>query len=217
MKLRAVVVVIALAPSIAGAETPAVGREIDLGLRGLGFMQVGQWDPLALGFQAGGGVRFRSVTVLGQLEYTALWPASYRHGTIAVSDNQGLEGSMLRIALVARYAFARTHSAPNERSGERLETSWYVDAGLGEQRVSIDRELEFSRPDLELGIGGMLGVGRRDSPSYWGTYYQLHAFWAPAAMTPVPSADCGGPCSGFPGAGGDDIGLSFDLGFAFGT
>ncbi len=176
----------------------------------MGTMQVGKWNPIDIGFEARGGIRWDRFALLGELDYTALWPASWRHGTIDVDANNEISGSMLRGALVARYSFAKYVGAWHK--DQRLTNAFYVEGELGEQYVAADQISSFGRHDLALGIGYLMDarLGRRSGRMVG--FYAFHVIWAPSANTPDATKD--GP--GFPGAGARDIGITFDFGLAFG-
>jgi hypothetical protein len=187
--------------------------ETDVGFRALGMMEVGLWKPIDLGFEALAGVRFDRFTLLVEGSYDALWPASWTHGSIDINSSDEVSGSMLRVALVGRYMFAR-YLGDWGKYEQRSLNGLFVDTAVGEERLSVG-ESAFSRPDFTLGIGVSNGVEfDKHKRTKFAAYYSFDVTWAPAAAT--PQIACFGTCPSYPGTGHRDIGWTFNLGVRFG-
>jgi hypothetical protein len=216
-RLALVAVIVIAAGGVARAdddESMSPKWETGVGLRSLGMMEVGLWKPIDLGFEVLAGVRFDRFTVLVEGSYDALWPASWTHGSIDINSNDEVSGSMMRVALVGRYMFAR-YLGDWGKHEQRGLNGFFVDTAVGEERISIGGESAFSRPDFTLGLGAYNGVEfDKEKRTRFAAYYSFDVTWAPAAAT--PQIACFGTCPSYPGTGQRDIGWTFNLGVLFG-
>jgi hypothetical protein len=218
--VRVAVVIAAFVAALAGVaradddESLSPKWEADIGFRAPGMLEVGLWKPIDLGFEALGGVRFGRLTMLVEGSYDALWPAGWTHGSIDINSNDEVSGSMLRVALVGRYMFAR-YLGDWGKHEERSLNGFFVDTAVGEERIRIDGAAAFSRPDFTLGLGVSNGVEfDKQKRTRFAAYYSFDVTWAPAAAT--PQIACFGTCPSYPGTGQRDIGWTFNLGVLFG-
>jgi hypothetical protein len=184
--------------------------ETGLGIHAPAVMQVGRWNAMNLAFTPVAGVRFERLAILGEIDLGTLWSANWTHGSIHTGPNEFLGGSLLRIALDVRYAFA-TYVGTWNKYRQRVSHQFYVDGAIGEQRVSVDGEPTTARHDFALGIGYITHI-RLGRDHHFGSFYALHGTWAPGLATPDPFMTC----PSCPRAGGRDIGWSFDFGLLFG-
>jgi hypothetical protein len=182
-----------------------------VGLRS-GFAQVGRWNPMNLGFQATYGLRADRLALLVEGDAGFLVGATWPRGDITTGPNADLGGSLLRGALVARYSFSKHVGAWTKR-GERMSHHLYVEAGVGEELVSVSGFDSAARPDLSLGIGYLMWGRLGRSGGHVAGYYVVHASFAPALATPDPFMDCR---SCLTETGGHDVGVAFDFGLVFG-
>lgn len=140
-----------------------------------------------------------------------LAPAGWYHGDIELGDGAQLTGAMQRLGVVARYALA-TYVGGWERS-EQWNVPLYVEAAVGEERISLDRLGSFYRPDYAIGAGVQPGVRLRGH-GLFGSAYSLRLFWSPAANTPEP-LQIPAPRP-YPASGGRDLGWMMTLTVLFG-
>jgi hypothetical protein len=219
-----ILVVLGIAARVAQADTPTVIVATDsvdpdsrttwegaVGLRS-GFAQVGRWNPMNLGFQGTFGLRADRLALLVEGDVGFLVGATWSRGDIATGPNEDLGGALLRAALVARYSFSK-HVGTWTKRGERMSHHLYVEAGVGEEVVSVSGFDSAVRPDLSLGIGYLMWGRLGRQAGHIAGYYAFHATFAPALATPDPFMDCRSCLSE---TGGHDIGVTFDFGLAFG-
>jgi hypothetical protein len=186
--------------------TAHADQEGEMTLRG-GMMEVGRWAPMELGVDGRYGLRFGALALEADVELGGLFAATWIHGSIRTGPDAYVSGSLMRLGATARYSLARSIGVPDKR-GERMDHHLFVEASVGEERVSADGMGAFDRPDYGIGVGYLMWGQLGDK--HLAGVYGLHLRIAPALNTPnlVPMT--------LGETGARDIGVSFDFGLLFG-
>lgn len=212
--MRAAVVVLALVPATAAAQTtiatdapaaPPRDRRIEtrVGLE-IGGADVGDVTGPSTGVHASLGYRLGVATVMAEYDYFGVGDAA--------TDVVDRDGRMSRGGAVVRYQLADV-----AKPGSPLGLEFWVEGGAGAERIAWQRGGVLYRPDLALGFGFELdGRGwRQPRPRHFGAYLALRAILARAPETDEPSM-CEGPCTVATPPSRNDVSLYFHFGLHWG-
>jgi hypothetical protein len=175
----------------------------------VGGFAVGPIGGTAIGLHLDVGRQMGELKLLGEYNFMGIGESSYE-------VENPTRGVMQRAGLLARYNFAEIGS------GRRtpLQGAFWLEAGLGRERIQWNEGGVLSRDDVSLGFGAQLNVLiGRDSPKPK-TFSIYYAFKALIAKSPggdqMGPATCGGPCDEPTAPSPYDAGFFFNLGLNWG-
>jgi hypothetical protein len=173
----------------------------------VGGFEVGPVGGAAVGVHLDAGRRIGPLMLLGEYNFMGI-------GESSPEKADPIRGHLHRFGVAARYSFA-------EFGGGRytpIRGGFWLEAGLGHQKVAWNEGGILDRQDLSLGFGAEIDIRQgHEKPRFWSIYY---AFRTTIAKTPGGKATgepiCGGPCDEPTFPSPYDLGLFFNMGFTFG-
>lgn len=197
--------------------TPAIARgpekedpadrstEIAIGML-IGGIDVGNVDGTGVGVQVSLGRRFGDWVLSGEFAYLGI---SHQNDTEP-------EGSQTRASLISRYNLMSFGGDKTPIMGV-----FWLEGGLGMQRVAWDAGGILTRPDLALGFGfSWAGVLNRKKPEKrktigWFVGVRFHYAQSPATGEPE-MVTCAGPCDRPTGPSRNDVSVMANFGLHWG-
>jgi hypothetical protein len=150
------------------------------------------------------GGRYGDLTGMLEYDYLAVGDAddedAHRHGDLS------------RAGVIARYSLFHTSD------DEPIAGDYWVEGGVGVERVAWDPGGVLDRPDLVLGFGAELDgrpYWQSEHPRHFGMWLGFRAIVARAPASGEPAV-CGGPCSMPTPPSRNDVGLYFTWGLHWG-
>ncbi|MCB9565481.1 MAG: hypothetical protein H6709_02710 [Kofleriaceae bacterium] len=195
----------AAADTAIAADAPPVERRIDtrIGLL-LGGADVGDVNGPSSGFHASLGYRYGTVSVMGEYEYLTVGDG--------LGDRLDRDGRTTRGGAALHWQLADV--APKDSP---VGMQFWVEGGLGAERVMWNRGGVLYRPDAIAGFGFEVdGRGwASPRPRHFGVYVALRVMVAKGPPSAEP-AMCEGPCSVATTPSRNDVSLFAHLGLHFG-
>lgn len=201
-------VVPAAADSIAIGDAPSPDPDDGLQLEGgigalLGQQPVGPVIGTAMGFHLDGGIRLGRLAALGEYAFISLTEDAKTH--------EPAHAFIHRLGATARYSLGMLRT-----DNQVVRGDFWLEAGLGRQRVAWRDGGALGRTDVSLGFGAQVtfryGAAKRRR---LGLYYAAAFLFSDRADAKALPATCSGPCDRPTHAFPIDVGIYFNLGVPF--
>lgn len=175
----------------------------------LGSFDVGPVGGTAVGMHFELGRKSGPLYLYGEYDMLSI-------GESNIDIEDPIRGFLHRGSANVRYNFAQVGGKRVPVQGE-----FWVEAGVGQQRIQWHEGGKLTRNDVSVGFGAKanfrIGKRRAKKPKTIGFHYAFKAFIArgPASEQMLPPT-CSGPCDEPTVPSPNDLGLFFNLGLEFG-
>ncbi len=180
--------------------------ELGFGMYAGGF-DVGPVGGAGVGVHLDAGRRMGNLMLYGEYAFLGIGENSYE-------VENPIRGHLHRLGVNARYAFA-------DFGGGRytpVKGAFWLEGGLGHQRVLWERGGKLDRADVSFGFGAEVDIRQRRAkkPKFWSIYYAFRMTVTEAPGKAQMEPTCGGPCDEPTLPSPYDLGFFFNMGFTFG-